>query len=111
VDPFELAADHRPGLPGRVLGDADEQQRQSAQQDVGADPLFEPVVDRPQVKDGFHVPPAALDFEELLVSGGEQFTVRITVVQRAQMTQIGVDHGRHRLTSRLRHIGGDARLS
>jgi hypothetical protein len=22
------------------------------------------------------------------------------------MTQIGVDHGRHRLTGRLRHIGG-----
>jgi hypothetical protein len=39
----------------------------------GADPLFEPGVDRPQVKDGFHVPPAALESEELLVSGGEQF--------------------------------------
>jgi hypothetical protein len=26
------------------------------------------------------------------------------MLQRAQMTQIGVDHGRHRLTGRLRHI-------
>ncbi len=55
VDPAEFAAHHRPGLPGRVLGDADEQQRQPAQQDVGADPFFEPVVDGPQVQDGFHV--------------------------------------------------------
>jgi hypothetical protein len=31
------------------------------------------------------------------------------VLQRAQMTQIGAHHGRHRLTCRLRHIGGDAR--
>jgi len=39
-----------------------------------------------------------------------QFTVPITVLQRAQMTQIGAHHGRHRLTWRLRHIGGSCAL-
>jgi hypothetical protein len=34
--------------------------------------------------------------------------VPITVLQRAQMTQIGAHHGRHRLTCRLRQIGGAA---
>jgi hypothetical protein len=31
-----------------ILGDADEQERQPAEDDVGADALFEPVVDGPQ---------------------------------------------------------------
>jgi hypothetical protein len=39
------------------------------------------------------------------VSAG-QFTVLVTVLQRAQMTQIGAHHGRHRLICRLRQIGG-----
>jgi hypothetical protein len=38
---------------------------------VGADPLFQPVVDGAQVDDLFHVPPAASDFQELLVAGGD----------------------------------------
>ena len=50
VDPAEFAAHHRPGLARRVLGDADEKQGEPAQQDVGADPFFEPVVDGPQVE-------------------------------------------------------------
>jgi hypothetical protein len=41
------------------------------------------------------------------VSAG-QFTAPITVLQRVQMTQIGAHHGRHRLTCRLRQIGGAA---
>jgi hypothetical protein len=41
-----------------------------AEDDVGADALFEPVVDGAQVKDRFHVAPASLDFQELLVAGG-----------------------------------------
>jgi hypothetical protein len=39
------------------------------------------------------------------VSAG-QFTVPVTVLQRAQITRIGAHHGRHRLTGGLRQIGG-----
>ena len=39
--------------------------------DVGADAVFEAVVDGAQVEDGLHVPPAAFDFEELLVAQGD----------------------------------------
>jgi hypothetical protein len=35
--------------------------------------------------------------------------VPVTVLQRAQMTRIGAHHGRHRLTGRLRQIGGSVR--
>jgi len=45
ADALQLAAHGRPGLPGRVLGDADEQQGEPAQDEVGANALFEPVVD------------------------------------------------------------------
>ena len=38
-----------------------------------------------------------------------QFTVPVTVLQRAQMTRIGAHHGRHRLTGQLRQIGGSVR--
>jgi hypothetical protein len=54
-----------PGLAGAGLDDADEQQREPAQHNVGADALFEVVTDRAQVEDLFHVPPAAFDLEEL----------------------------------------------
>src|SRR6516225_8963092 len=40
---------------------------QPAQQDVGSDAVFPAVVDRAQVDDLLHVPPAALDFQQLLV--------------------------------------------
>ena len=53
VDAVDLAADLRPGGPGLVLGDADEQEGEPAEDDVGADALFEPVVDRPQVRTDF----------------------------------------------------------
>jgi len=43
------------------------------------------------------------------VSAG-QFTVPVTVLQRAQMTQIGAHHGRQRLTCRLRQIGGSVNV-
>ena len=66
------------------LDDAREQQSQRAQRDGGADAFFEVVVDRSQVDDLFHVPPAAFDFEQLLVAdrdvlGGQ---VRVGTAQR-----------------------------
>ncbi len=42
----ELATQVRPGITAGVLGDPGEEERQPAQQDVGADPVF-PCGDRP----------------------------------------------------------------
>ena len=47
VDPAELGGDAPPGQPGAAFGDADEQQREPAEQDVGADAVLEAVEDRP----------------------------------------------------------------
>ena len=61
-----------PGVGGvLVLGDADEEQREPAQQDVGADPVFSPVVHGAEVEVGPQVPPAPFDLEQLLVAGGD----------------------------------------
>src|SRR5579864_7508848 len=67
-DAVELAAQFGPGGCAGVLGDAGEQEGEPAEDDVGADPLLFAVVDGPQVDDLLHVPPAALDFQELLVA-------------------------------------------
>ena len=53
------------------LGDTDEQQGEPAEQDVGADAVFQAVVDRAQVEHRFHVAPAAFDFQQLLVAQGD----------------------------------------
>src|SRR6266581_2926980 len=71
VDALELGAQAVPGLAGGGLGDADQQQGQPAQGDVGADPVFQVVTDRAQVDDLLHVAPAALDFQQLLVAQGD----------------------------------------
>jgi hypothetical protein len=68
VDPVELAADLRPGVLASVLGDAGQEQRQPAQDDVGADALFLAVVDGAQVDDLLEVALAAFDLQELLVA-------------------------------------------
>jgi len=62
------APDRVPGGADGSLGDADEQQGQPAQDDVGADAFFLAVVDRAQVDDLLEVSPAALDFQELLAA-------------------------------------------
>jgi hypothetical protein len=62
----------RPGRPGggsACLDDAGQEQGEPAEGDVGADAVFEPVVDRAQAEDLFHVPSASLDLEEVLVAG------------------------------------------
>ena len=60
-----------PGVVGAGLGDADQQEGEPAQHDVGADAVLEAVEHRAQFERGFHVPPAAFDFEELLVAHGD----------------------------------------
>src|SRR5712691_671196 len=76
VEPFELVAEVAPGFAGGVLGDADEEQGEPAEQDVGADPVFLAVVDGAQLEARLQVAPGALDLEQLLVAerdvlGGE----------------------------------------
>jgi hypothetical protein len=68
VQPLQLVAHAGPGAAGGGLDQADEQQRQPAQQHVGADAVLAPVIDRPQVEELLHVPPAALDGDQLLVA-------------------------------------------
>ncbi len=50
VEALELAAEVAPGLAGLALAEADEQQREPADQDVRADALLEAVEDRAQAE-------------------------------------------------------------
>jgi hypothetical protein len=68
VQALEFAAHVAPGIAGLVLGDTDQQQRQPAELDVRADPVFFAVMHRPQVERGLHVTPTAFDLEQLLVA-------------------------------------------
>src|SRR5207344_2565052 len=71
-------------LAGGGLGDADEQQREPAQQDVGADAFFEAMIDRAQVEDLLHVAPAAFDLQELLVTRAMSAAGRCGSEQRSR---------------------------
>jgi hypothetical protein len=63
VQAVQLGRERLPGGAGGVLDDPDQQQGEPAQHDVGADALFQPVVDRAQVDDLLHVTPAAFDLQ------------------------------------------------
>src|SRR5215211_8086514 len=73
VHAVELVAQVAPGVVAGGLGDADQQQGEPAQDHVGADAVFEAVVDGAELEGGLHVPPAAFDFEELLVAEPDVF--------------------------------------
>jgi hypothetical protein len=45
-----------PGVASRGLDDPDQQEGESAKDDVGTDPVFEPVVDRPRLRGGLCPP-------------------------------------------------------
>src|SRR6266545_4341171 len=71
VQLVELVADVVPGQTCGGLGDAEQEQGQPAQDDVGADALFEAVVDRSQLQGGLEGAPAAFNLEQLLVAQGD----------------------------------------
>ena len=71
VHPVEFAAGVAPGVAGGVLDHPQEQQREPAQLDVGADAVFAVVEHRAQPERAVEVAPAALDGQELLVGSGE----------------------------------------
>src|ERR687890_1391569 len=56
------------GGAGAGLDDPGQEQREPAENDVGADAVLEAVIDRAQVQDLLHVPPAAFDPQEPLVT-------------------------------------------
>jgi hypothetical protein len=70
---LQVLADPVPGVAGGGLDDPDQEQREPAEDDVGADAVFEPVVDRAQFQGGLHVPPAAFDLQQLLVAQRDVF--------------------------------------
>jgi hypothetical protein len=91
VQPLQLVAHAGRGAAGGGLDQADEQQRQPAQQHVGADAVLAPVIDRPQVEELLHVPPAALDGDQLLVAQCDVLGARLRVgaVQQELAVQLG----------------------
>ncbi len=68
VDALEFVAQVAPGVAGLAFAEAHEQQREPADQDVGADALLEAVEDRAQGKDAMEVAEGALGFEQVLVA-------------------------------------------
>ena len=60
-EPGGFAADIAPALIAGALGDAGAQEREPADQDVGADAVLEPVEDGPEQQLGFQVAEAVLD--------------------------------------------------
>ena len=59
VDAAELDRDPPPRQVGGPFGDPDQQQGEPAQQDVGADPRFQMVMNRPEFEGGLQVAEAA----------------------------------------------------
>jgi hypothetical protein len=57
---------------------------------VGADAFFEPVIDRPQVDDLFHVAPASFDLQQLLVAQGDVLGAQVRVAAAQQVLAVEV---------------------
>jgi hypothetical protein len=88
VQALELVAGAGPGGVGAGFHDAGQQQCEPAEHDVGADAVFEPVIDRPQVQDLLHVAPAALDLEELLVAQRDVLRGQVWVAGAQQVLPV-----------------------
>ena len=60
---------------------------------MGADAVFEAVVDRPQLQGGLHVPPAAFDLQQLLVAQRDVLRgqVRVGAAQQVLPVQVRLD--------------------
>ena len=64
----ELAAEVAPGVVGLAFGDPDEQEREPADEDVGADALLEAVEDGAQLEGALEVAEGAFGLEQVLVA-------------------------------------------
>src|SRR5262249_38057828 len=112
VQLVEVVADVVPGAPGGGLSDADQQQGQPAQDDVGADTWFEAVVDRPQVQGGLQGAPAAFDLEQLLVAQGDVLSAEVGVggAEQVLAVQLGFPLDR-RLVDAQQPAAGEAQVA
>jgi hypothetical protein len=70
LQPLELGAKPPPAAAGLALGNADEQEREPADHDVGADPLLQAVEDRADPQRPLQVAEGALGLEQVLVAEG-----------------------------------------
>ena len=84
VHAVELVAEVAPRVAGGVLRDADEQEREPAQLDMGADAVLAVVKDGTERERSLQVPPSPLDLGELLVGEGE--------VGRRERVVVGAEH-------------------
>src|SRR6266545_1962248 len=92
LDAFQLLAEAWPGVAAGGLDGAGQQQRQPAQDDVGADALLLAVVDRAQVDHLLHVAPAAFDLQQLLVAKRDLLgrQVRVRAAQQVLAVEVGL---------------------
>src|SRR6266511_808059 len=92
LDAFQLLAEAWSGVAAGGLDGAGQQQRQQAQDDVGADALLLAVVDRAQVDHLLHVAPAAFDLQQLLVAKRDLLgrQVRVRAAQQVLAVEVGL---------------------
>src|SRR6266508_3708406 len=93
LDAFQLLAEAWPGVAAGGLDGAGQQQRQPAQDDVGADALLLAVVDRAQVDHLLHVAPAAFDLQQLLVAKRDVLDRQVGVAGAQQVLAVEVGLG------------------
>ena len=65
---MQLGGDPPPALAGAAFGDADQQQREPADDHVGVDAVLEPVEDRPQLERRLEVAEGAFGLAQVLVA-------------------------------------------
>ena len=94
VHPLEYVANVAPGVVGGVLYDADQEQGEPAQLDVGADAVFAVVEHRPQDENVLHATLAPFDLEQGLVGRGQVVGVRV-------LSEVRSSHLPSRCDSRL----------
>jgi hypothetical protein len=68
VPPAQLSGEGAPGLAAAPLGEPDHQQREPAEQDVGADAGLEPMQHRAQLDGRLHIEEAAFGLEQVPVA-------------------------------------------
>jgi hypothetical protein len=71
VQALQLKRDSSPCLAGLAFGDADQQQREPAEQDVRADASPHAVEDRSEFEGALEVAEAAFGFEQVRVAQGD----------------------------------------
>ena len=70
---MEFERDSPPGQFGLAFADADEEQREPADQDVRADAVLEAVKDRAELEGALEVAEAAFGFDQVLVAERDVF--------------------------------------